>query len=101
MTDFKDFFDYFAGSGFPITLTVMIMLAVFVFIVLMLYIPVLTRKIFPRFGYAKYSNYLPFDTVYNDNTMSLTDGSLIRVYHIKGLQTSMQDEEQLVAAGVI
>ena len=62
MTDFKEFFDYFAGSGFPITLTVMIMLAVFVFIVLMLYIPVLTRKIFPRFGYAKYSNYLPFDT---------------------------------------
>ena len=93
MTDFKEFFDYFAGSGFPITLTVMIMLAVFVFIVLMLYIPVLTRKIFPRFGYAKYSNYLPFDTVYNDNTMSLTDGSLIRVYHIKGLQTSMQDEK--------
>jgi type IV secretory pathway VirB4 component len=89
----KDFFEYFAGSGFPITLTVMVMLVVFVFIVLMIYIPTLTRKIFPRFGYAKYASYLPFHTVYNDNSMSLTDGSLVRVYHVKGLQTSMQDDK--------
>lgn len=89
----KEFFDYFAGSGFPITLTVMVMLVIFVFIILMIYIPTLGRKIFPRFGYAKYSAYLPFQTVYNDNSMSLADGSLIRVYHVKGLQTSMQDDK--------
>lgn len=93
MMDIKGFFDYFAGSGFPITLTVMGMIVVFVFIVLMMFIPTLTRRIFPKFGYAKYANYLPFQTVYNDNSMSLTDGSLVRVYRVKGLQTSMQDDK--------
>ena len=93
MMNVNDFFNYFAGSGFPITLTIMVMVAVFVFIVLMMYVPTLTRKIFPRFGYAKYANYLPFKTVYNDNSMLLTDGSLIRVYRVAGVQTSMQDNE--------
>ncbi len=93
MIDFNSFFEYFAGSDFPITMTVLVMLAVFVFIILMIYIPTLTRKIFPKFGYAKYANYLPFKTVYNDNSMSLTDGSLIRVYRVAGVQTSMQDDK--------
>ncbi len=85
------FFEYFAGSGFPITLTILAMAVLFVFIILMMYVPTLTRRIFPRFGYAKYASYLPFETVYNDNTMSLSDGSLIRVYRVAGVQTSMQD----------
>lgn len=93
MIDFKDFFEYFAGTSFPITLTILVMLSIFVFIILMIYIPTLTRKIFPKFGYAKYANYLPFKNVYNDNSMSLTDGSLIRVYRVAGIQTSMQDEK--------
>ena len=33
MMNIKDFFEYFAGSGFPITLTVMVMLVIFVFII--------------------------------------------------------------------
>ena len=61
----KDFFEYFAGSGFPLTLTIMVMAVIFVFIMLLIYVPTLTRKIFPRFGYAKYASYLPFQTVYN------------------------------------
>ena len=93
MTNVQDFFDYFAGSGFPITLTIMVMVVVFVFIVLMLYVPTLTKKVFPKFGYAKYSNFLPFDTVFDDNSMSLVDGTLVRVYRVAGLQTSMQDDE--------
>ncbi len=92
MNNLNDFFEYFAGGGFPITLTVLMVAAVLVFLVLMMYVPVLTRKIFPKFGYAKYSNYLPFGTVFNDNSMQLTDGSLIRVYRVAGLQTSMQDD---------
>ena len=92
MNNLNDFFEYFAGGGFPITLTVLVVAAVLVFLVLMMYVPVLTRKIFPKFGYAKYSNYLPFGTVFNDNSMQLTDGSLIRVYRVAGLQTSMQDD---------
>ena len=93
MMNIKDFFEYFAGSGFPLTLTIMVMSVIFVFIMLLIYVPTLTRKIFPRFGYAKYASYLPFQTVYNDNSMSLTDGSLIRVYRVSGLQTSMQDDK--------
>ncbi|MBQ4130399.1 MAG: hypothetical protein IJD69_03425 [Alphaproteobacteria bacterium] len=94
MTDkFNEFFNYFAGSGFPITLTIVAMVAVFVFIVLLIYVPILTRKVFPKFGYAKYADYLPFKKVYSDNSMELTDGSLMRVYRVAGVQTSMQDNE--------
>ena len=88
-----DFFDYFAGSGeFPMTVTILAVAVLFVFIVLMLYLPVLTRKIFPKFGYLRYSEYLPFKTVKKDNTLQLVDGTLVRVYHLDGIQTSMQDD---------
>ena len=93
MIDIKGFFEYFAGSGFQLTLTVMVLVAIFVFVALMLYTPVLARRIFPKFGYAKYADFLPFKDVYDDNSMSLTDGSLIRVYRVAGLQTSMQDDK--------
>ncbi len=87
------FFDYFAGSGFQLTLLILAMAVVFVFIVLLIYIPTLVKRIFPRFGYAKYASYLPFGTVFSDDSMQLTDGSLIRVFRVSGVQTSMQDEK--------
>ena len=87
------FFDYFAGSSdFPITVTVLVMLVVVVFIALMLYLPILTRKIFPKFGYARYSEYLPFSGVKKDNVLQISDGSYVRVYQLDGVQTSMQDD---------
>ncbi|MDL2296071.1 hypothetical protein LJC18_04685 [Lachnospiraceae bacterium OttesenSCG-928-E19] len=89
----SEFFDFFTGTGFPITTVVLVMAVIFVFIILMLYIPTLTVWIFPKFGYKKYSEYLPFKTVYNDNSITLTDGSLIRAYRIAGVQTSMQDDK--------
>ena len=92
MENLNGFFEYFAGSGFPITLMVLVLAALCLFLVLMMYVPALTRKIFPKFGYAKYSSYLPFGTVFTDNSMQLTDGSLIRVYRVAGVQTSMQDD---------
>jgi len=87
----NEFFNYFAGGGYSITMTILVMLSVFVFILLMLFIPSLTRRIFPQFGYNHYANYLPFKTVYNDNSMGLSDGTLLRVYRVSGVQTSMQD----------
>lgn len=87
------FFDYFAGGEFTVTTTIIVMTVIFVFIAMMMYVPALTRKIFPKFGYAKYANYLPFKTVYSDNSIELTDGSLIRAYRIQGVQTSMQDDK--------
>jgi len=88
----NEFFNYFAGGGYSITMTILVMAVIFVFIILMLYIPSLSRRIFPSFGYRHYASYLPFKNVYNDNTMSLTDGSLLRVYRVSGVQTSMQDD---------
>ncbi len=79
----NEFFNYFAGGGFPITSVILAMAAVFVFIVLMIYVP--------KFGYKHYADYLPFKTVYSDNSIGLTDGALVRVYRVAGVQTSMQD----------
>ena len=86
------FFEYFAGGGYSITMTILVMAVVFVFIVLMMYLPVLTRRIFPSFGYTHYANYLPFKRVFTDNSLELTDGALVRVYRVSGVQTSMQDD---------
>ena len=88
----NEFFNYFAGGGYSITMTILVMAVIFVFIILMMYIPSLSKYVFPRFGYRSYANYLPFKTVYNDNSLSLTDGTLLRVYRVSGVQTSMQDD---------
>jgi len=94
MIDYNQIFEYFAGnSDFPITLTVLVMVVVVVFIALMLYLPVLTRKIFPKFGYSSYSDYLPFKNIKKDNTLVLNDDSVVRVYHLDGVQTGLQDDE--------
>ena len=90
-------FDYFAGSinSMTLNLVVVAMFVILTFIILLIYIPILTKKFLPEFGYAKYSDYLPFDKVYSDNSLSITDGSLVRIYKIKGVQTSMMDNENL------
>ena len=91
----ENLFNYFAGNSDSMTMTLVIiaMSVILVFLVLLAYIPTITRKIFPNFGYAKYSDYLPFKSVYSDDSLSTDDGSLVRVYKIKGLQTSMMSDE--------
>ena len=93
MIDWTSFFDYFAGSGFILTMSVLALSVLALFIAMLIYVPTLAKKILPRFGYAKYASFLPFDTVYSDNSMKLTDGSLMRVFRVAGVQTSMQDDE--------
>ena len=78
------FFEYFAGGEFAVTTTIIVMVAVFVFLGLMMYVPALTKRIFPKFGYAKYANYLPFKTVFSDNSIELTDGTLVRADQYAG-----------------
>ena len=91
-----EFFKYFAGNGFSntITLTVMAVAVIFVFIVLLMYVPTIVKHVFPKFGYKHYAEYIPFTTVYTDNSIELSDGCLIRVYSIAGVQTGMQTDEQ-------
>ena len=91
----QDFFKFFAGGGFSetITLVVMVISVIFLFIVLLIFVPSIIKKIFPKFGYKSYSEYIPFKTVYTDDSLELMDGCLVRVYSVSGVQTSMQTEE--------
>ncbi|MDR0804066.1 MAG: hypothetical protein LBO08_03200 [Rickettsiales bacterium] len=78
---------------FPITLIVLAIAVIALFVVLSLYLPLLTRVIFPKFGYRKYSDYLPFYSVINDNlSIKLNNGTFVRGYSFNGTQASMQDE---------
>lgn len=91
----KNVFGYFAGGGFSetMTLTIMVLAVIFMFVLLMMYIPTIVKKILPKFGYKRYSDYIPFNTVYTDNSLELDDGALVRVYSVDGIQTSMQTDE--------
>ncbi|MBO4746217.1 MAG: hypothetical protein J5613_04080 [Alphaproteobacteria bacterium] len=92
----EGFFKYFAGGGFSVTmtLTIMVVAVIFVFILLMMYIPTIVKYVFPKFGYKHYYEYIPFQTVYTDDSLELDNNSLIRVYKVSGVQTSMQTDEQ-------
>ncbi|MBO4700692.1 MAG: hypothetical protein J5620_03005 [Alphaproteobacteria bacterium] len=91
----NNFFEFFAGGGISnnMTLTVMVVAVIFMFIILMIFIPTIIKHIFPKFGYKHYAEYIPFQTVYTDNSIELDDGCLVRVYSVAGVQTSMQTEE--------
>ncbi len=91
----NNFFRFFAGGGISdtMTLTVMVVAVIFAFIVLMMFIPTIIKHIFPKFGYKHYAEYIPFQTVYTDDSIELDDGCLVRVYSVAGVQTSMQTEE--------
>ena len=92
----EGFFRYFAGGGVSVTmtLTVMVVAVILIFIILMMYVPTIVKHVFPRFGYKHYSEYIPFDTVYTDDSLELDNGTLVRVYRVSGVQTSMQTDEQ-------
>ena len=91
----NDFFRFFAGGGISntMTLTVMVVGVIFAFIILMMFIPTIVKYVFPKFGYKHYAEYIPFKTVYTDDSIELDDGCLVRVYSVSGVQTSMQTEE--------
>ena len=91
----NNFFRFFAGGGISstVTLTVMVVAVILAFIILMMFIPAIIKYMFPKFGYKHYAEYIPFRTVYTDDSIELDDGCLVRVYSVAGVQTSMQTEE--------
>ncbi len=91
----NNFFRFFAGGGISstVTLTVMVVAVILAFIILMMFIPTIIKYMFPKFGYKHYAEYIPFRTVYTDDSIELDDGCLVRVYSVAGVQTSMQTEE--------
>ena len=91
----EELFNYFAGNNDSMIfiLVIISMAVVLIFLLLLAYIPAITRKIFPKFGYVKYSDYLPFNNVYSDDSLSTDDGSLVRVYKIRGIQNNIMDDK--------
>lgn len=89
----NNYFKYFITSDFPLTIFIVCMFILVLFFILIIYSPFLKKNIFPKFSYKKYSEYLPFKTLYSDNSLMLSNNSLIRVYKLSGIQTGMQTEE--------
>jgi type IV secretion system protein VirB4 len=87
--------NFFVGGGFPITPWAVFGVVLLFLVVLLLYTNILSNAIFPGFGYKKYSEYLPFAAVLSDNsTIRMRDGSLARVFSVRGVQTSMHDSTE-------
>ncbi|MCL2330934.1 MAG: hypothetical protein FWC61_00095 [Proteobacteria bacterium] len=89
----QNLLSFFVTDSFPMTALVLALAVLLMFLILTVYTPTITRYVFPRFGYRKYSELLPFKSVLNDNmTVRLNNGALVRVYRMAGVQTSMQDD---------
>ncbi|MCL1892000.1 MAG: hypothetical protein FWF97_01745 [Alphaproteobacteria bacterium] len=85
--------NFFVSDIYSPTTFVMAGVVVFFFIVMYLYSGLLSKMVLPKFGYRKYSDYLPFASIYSDNaSVGLLDGSVVRAYEIDGVQTSMHDD---------
>ncbi|MDR1027265.1 MAG: hypothetical protein LBL46_02510 [Rickettsiales bacterium] len=89
----EQFFDFFTKNDLSMTAGLFAGLGLLVFLVLLFYLPVLGRVFFPIFGYKRYSDYLPFDSILPDNaSVRLKDGSVARAFSITGVQNGMLDE---------
>ncbi|MCL1902031.1 MAG: hypothetical protein FWG18_00195 [Alphaproteobacteria bacterium] len=87
--------NFFVTDTFQITLVVFGAAVLLAFIVLLIYSGMLSKIIFPNFGYKKYYEYLPFQSVLADNaTIRLNDGTLVRAFKIEGVQTSLKDDAE-------
>ena len=64
MIDFNNFFEYFAGTSFPITLTILVMLSVFVFIILMICFATFFTTVFFRVSNSFRSYIITFTTLF-------------------------------------
>ncbi len=88
----QNIFSSFVSADFPMTLVALSAAVLLIFVLLLIYTPMLLRYIFPEFGYKKYSEYLPFAGIVNDNkSVRLKSGEYICAYQFSGVQTSMQD----------
>jgi len=87
--------NFFVSDTVPMTPVIVGAAALLAFIVLLMYSGMISKIIFPSFGYKKYYEYLPFRSVLSDNTtIKLNDGTLVRAFRLSGIQTSMKDEAE-------
>ena len=73
----QDFLSFFVSDISTPTTLVMVGAVILFVIIMYFYSNILSKMILPRFGYRKYSDYLPFSSIYSDNTtIGLLDGSV-------------------------
>ena len=88
-------FSFFIHPDFLEQNLLFVGLLVVSFFLLFFYTPLLSRVFLPKFGYKKYSKYMPFDEILDDNkTIKLKDGTLVRAFTINGVQNSNMDVNQ-------
>jgi len=91
----ESIFDYFVTNNFPITSAILGASVLLLFVVLAIYSTLLSKIIFPAFGYKKYAKYLPFESILNDGvTVRLNNGTLVRTFKFAGIQTSMKNDSE-------
>ena len=91
----QELLSYFVSDTFPITPIILGAAVLLVFIVLLMYSGLLSKIIFPAFGYEKYSEYLPFESILSDGlTVRLHNGTLVRAFRFSGVQTSLKDNAE-------
>jgi type IV secretion system protein VirB4 len=90
----NEFINFFVSNLYTPT-TIVIMAAIILLCIIMyFYSDTLIKSVLPNFGYNKYSDYLPFSSIYSDNSsVGLIDGSVVCGYKLQGLQTSILSEE--------
>ncbi|MCL2017565.1 MAG: hypothetical protein FWG80_02225 [Alphaproteobacteria bacterium] len=91
----ENLLSYFVTDTFPMTPVIIGAMVLLFFVVLSMYSALLSKIIFPAFGYKKYANYLPFESIIGDGiTVKLNNGTLIRAFKFSGVQTSLKSESE-------
>jgi len=91
----NEIINLFVNDNFSVTPIILAVLVIFVFVLLIAFVPIISKIIFPEFGYSKYSDYLPFSGILSDGqTVKLNNGNLVRAYRLSGVQTSMKDDTE-------
>jgi type IV secretion system protein VirB4 len=84
---------FFAGGTITTTTIVVFACVAAMAILLFAMSGTLSKLLFPKFGFVRYSEYLPFSALVGASDIRLKGGELVRVYKFAGLQTSLQDTD--------
>ncbi|MCL2757714.1 MAG: hypothetical protein FWE64_00120 [Alphaproteobacteria bacterium] len=86
---------HFVNDNLPMTPLILGAVLLLLFIILLMYSGLISKVIFPAFGYKKYFQYLPFDSILADGvTIRLRNGTMVRAFKFEGIQTSMKDDKE-------
>jgi type IV secretion system protein VirB4 len=91
----EEILKYFVNDAFSMTPIILAAVLLLLFIILSMYSGLISKVVFPSFGYKKYFKYLPFDSILSDGvTIRLRNGTVVRAFALSGIQTSMKDNAE-------